>query len=146
MRPGKKLAMGFLPTILCLVTMLLTACGGSANPGPGTPSNQPSKASADKQIYVRPYQGLSDLSTLDPALVQDLYSAQAINALYTGLVQIDDKGNIIDQLAASHKLGDDGVTWTFTLRDNAKFSDGTPVTSADVAFSIDRALQPATKS
>src|SRR5205823_1679743 len=134
---GKKFATRFLPFFLCLVTMLLTACGGSANPGPATTPSQPSKASADKQIYVRPYQGLSDLSTLDPALVQDLYSAQAVSILYTGLVQIDDKGNIVDQLAASHKQADDGVTWTFTLRDNAKFSDGTPVTSADVAFSID---------
>lgn len=145
MQSSKKFAIGSLPIFLCLIVTLLTACEGSPNPGPGT-STGPTKASADKQIYVRPYQGLSDLSTLDPALVQDLYSNQAVSNLYTGLVELDDEGNIIDQLAASHKVGDDGVIWTFTLRDNAKFSDGTPVTSTDVAFSIDRALQPATKS
>src|SRR5262249_30791430 len=114
-------------------------------PGPGT-STGPTKAAAGKQIYVRPYGGLSSLSTLDPALVTDLYSAQAIYYLYTGLVELNDTGEVIDVLAATHQVATDGVTWTFTLRENAKFSDGSPITSQDVAFSIDRALQPATKS
>jgi oligopeptide transport system substrate-binding protein len=145
MQTSKKFAMGSLPIFLCLLVTLLTACGGTPNTGPSTPA-APTKASADKQILVTPYGGLSDLSTLDPALVTDLYSSQAIYYLYTGLVELDDNGNVIDVLAASHKVADDGVTWTFTLRDNAKFSDGNPITSTDVAFSIDRALQPATKS
>jgi ABC-type transport system substrate-binding protein len=41
---------------------------------------------------------------------------------------------------------DDGLTWTFILKPNLKFSDGTTLTSHDVVYSIDRALQPATKS
>ena len=48
--------------------------------------------------------------------------------------------------AASYSEGSDGLTWTFHLRPNLKFSDGTPLTSADVAYSIDRDLQPAEKS
>jgi oligopeptide transport system substrate-binding protein len=145
MQSSKKFTMGSLPIFLCLLVTLLTACGGSPNTGPGTPA-APTKASADKQILVTPYEGLSDLSTLDPALVTDLYSGQAAYYLYTALVELNDNGNVIDVLAASHKVANDGVTWTFTLRDNAKFSDGTPITSTDVAFSLDRALQPATKS
>ncbi len=43
-------------------------------------------------------------------------------------------------------MGSDGLTWTFNLKPNLKFSDGTPLTSADVAYSINRALLPATKS
>jgi peptide/nickel transport system substrate-binding protein/oligopeptide transport system substrate-binding protein len=53
---------------------------------------------------------------------------------------------VVDQLAASHSIAADGTTYTFKLRPNLKFSDGTPLTSADVAYSIDRAFDPATKS
>src|SRR5260370_8549063 len=50
------------------------------------------------------------------------------------------------QLAQSYQQMPDGLTWKFTLRPNLKFSDGTPLTSADVAYIIDRALQPAENS
>ena len=53
---------------------------------------------------------------------------------------------IIDQLAASHSVSSDGLTYTFTLRPNLKFSDGTPLTASDVAYSINRTLLPATQS
>ncbi len=51
-----------------------------------------------------------------------------------------------DQLAASHEVSADGLTYTFHLRPNLQFSDGTPLTSQDVVYSINRALLPATKS
>ncbi len=147
MRPGKKLAMGFLPIMLSLLAMLLTACGGgSSTTGPtGTPAAA-AHASADKQIYVYPEEAVADIATFDPGLSTDIPSVLAIDMVFTGLVQLDDNGAPYDELAASHSLASDGVTWTFTLRDNLKFSDGTPLTSADVAYSIDRALQPAEKS
>src|SRR6266699_2606078 len=50
------------------------------------------------------------------------------------------------QLAQSWDESSNGLTWTFHLKTNLKFSDGKPLTSRDVAYSIDRALQPATKS
>ncbi|HZU02810.1 MAG TPA: ABC transporter substrate-binding protein, partial [Ktedonobacteraceae bacterium] len=145
MQSGKKLATGFLPIILSLLAMLLAACGGGASTGPTT-SAAPAHASADKQIYVLPEQGVADIATFDPGLSTDSYSIIAIDMVYTGLVQLDDNGAPYDELAASHKLASDGVTWTFTLRDNLKFSDGTPLTSADVAYSINRALLPSEKS
>lgn len=143
MQPGKKFATKFLPALLCLVSLLIAACGGGGNTGSTT---QAGKASDDKQILVRPYGGQSDIRTLDPALVTDLYSAQSQSMIFTGLVGFDDKGNITKQLASSYKTSADGLSWTFTLKDTAKFSDGKPVTSDDVVYSIDRALQPATKS
>jgi oligopeptide transport system substrate-binding protein len=145
MKPGKQLAARFLPTLLCLVSMLVVACGGGG--GTTSPTNTTGqKAPDDKQIYIRPYAGLSDIKTLDPALTTDLYSAQAQVMVYTSVVEYDDQGKLIDVLAASHKVSSDGLTYSFTLRDNAKFSDGKPVTSEDVVFSLDRSLQPATKS
>src|SRR5206468_9881354 len=84
--------------------------------------------------------------TFDPGLSTDVYSINAINLVFTGLVQPDDNGNIVGYLAQSWDTSADHLTYTFHLRPNMKFSDGTPLTSADVAYSIDRALQPATKS
>ena len=147
MRPGKKFTRGFLPSLLCLITMLVVACGGSSSTGPGQPSpGSAGKAPANQQIAILPLSGFSDIATFDPGLSTDAYSTAAIDMVFTGLVQLNDQLQVTDQLAVSHQLMPNGVTWKFTLRPNLKFSDGTPLTSADVAYSIDRALQPAEKS
>src|SRR5581483_11225945 len=146
MQPGKQFATRFLLPLFCLLSLLLAACGGGGNTGSSSSSSTATKAPDDKQIYIRPYPGFSDIKTLDPALVSELYSAQAQAMIYTGLVGLDDKGNLINELASSYKASADGLTWTFTLKDNLKFSDGNPITATDVIYSYDRALQPATKS
>ena len=144
MRPGKKITYRFLPALLCLFAILLAACGSTTTTPPG--SSGPTKASADKQIAILPEAGVSDIATFDPGLSTDLPSIAAIDLVFTGLVQLDDNLKVQPQLAASYSVGSDGLTWTFHLRPNLKFSDGTPLTSADVAYSIDRALQPSEKS
>src|SRR5436305_6174691 len=143
MRPGKKLLTRLLPTCLALMAMLLVACGG----GSTTTTTTPSKAPASQQVLnMCFYNGVSDIKTFDPALSTDVNSIEAINLVFTGLVQFDDNLKIQPQLASSYDLASDGLTWTFHLRPNLKFSDGTPLTSADVVYSINRALLPATKS
>ncbi|HET8851441.1 MAG TPA: ABC transporter substrate-binding protein, partial [Ktedonobacteraceae bacterium] len=147
MRLGQKFTRGVLSSLLCLIAMLVVACGGSPGTGPGQPSSgSAGKAPANQQIAILPLSGFSDIATFDPGLSTDAYSTAAINMVFTGLVELDDKLQVQDQLAVSHQLMPDGVTWKFTLRPNLKFSDGTPLTSADVAYSIDRALQPSEKS
>jgi oligopeptide transport system substrate-binding protein len=142
MRSSKKLMTRLLPTFLALMGMLLVACGGSTSTTPTTSG----KASPDKQILIAPQGGISDIATFDPALSTDQPSIIAINNVFTGLIQLDDSLKVVPQLAASYSLSSDGLTWTFKLKPNLKFSDGTPLTSQDVVYSIDRALQPATKS
>lgn len=145
MRRNKKVAFGLFPILLTLMAMLLVACGGSTSPGSSGGSGAPQPASADKQVLRYPI-GDTDFGTIDPALVQNATDAYAIETIFTGLVQLDDKGGVIDQLAASHQVSSDGLTYTFTLKPGLKFSDGTPLTSQDVAYSINRVLLPATKS
>lgn len=131
--------------LLCLLALLLAAC----NIGGGTtPVKTLVKAPASKQVYTVPQVGVTDIATLDPALVlaADQPSMSAIAMISTGLVQFDDKMAIQPQLAQSWDVSPDGLTWTFHLHHNLTFSDGTPLTSTDVAYSIDRALQPTTKS
>src|SRR6266568_6646644 len=132
-------------TLLCLLTVILSACdlfGGNNN------QQIPKlvKAATKFQVYIAPQIGISDISTLDPALVNDSFSANAIQMIFTGLVQFDDKLQVRPQLAQSWEESANGMTWTFHLKTGLKFSDGKPLTSRDVAYSIDRALQPATKS
>ena len=142
MQPGKKLLTKLLPTCLVLMATLLVACGGGS-----TTTTTSSKAPASQQVLnMCFYNGVSDIKTFDPALSTDVNSIEAIDLVFTGLVQFDDNLKIQPQLASSYDLASDGLKWTFHLRPNLKFSDGTPLTSADVVYSINRALLPATKS
>src|SRR6266480_3066899 len=135
-----------LPIFLCLLSILLAGCDLGNNPAPTV--KKLVKAPADRQVYTVPQVGVTDITTLDPALVlsTDQTSMSAIQMIYTGLVQLDDKLQVQPQLAQSWNVSPDGLNYTFHLNKAMKFSDGTPLTSADVAYSIDRALQPATKS
>ncbi len=141
MFPGKKTIKLFL-VILCLSCFVFTACAIFGGPAP----KKLVKAPQNKQVYTVPEVGLADIDTLDPALAHDPASISVVQMMFTGLVQLDDKLQIHPQLANSWSLGTDGFTWTFHLKKNLHFSDGTPLTSKDVAYSIDRALQPATQS
>jgi oligopeptide transport system substrate-binding protein len=139
MTTGKKFKLGFLPTLFVLVAMLVTACG--AGGGSGSTTSQPKAAPKADQIYKL---GLvaTDIATFDPAITTDTNSAAAIDTVFTGLVQLNDKLQLTPQLAQTYSVSPDGLTYTFILRPNLKFSDGTPLTASDVVYSIDRALSP----
>jgi len=136
-----RLTIGILPTFLILFSLVLASCGGT---GPSAvKSGQP--APADKQVFRWP-SGNADFITLDPGLTQYANSILVVNTLFSGLVELSGKGEFLHVLAASHQISPDGLTYTFTLRDGLKFSDGSPLTSQDVIYSINRTLDPATKS
>jgi oligopeptide transport system substrate-binding protein len=141
MLPDKNKAK-LLPIFLALIAMLVAACGG----GSSTTTGKTSKAPASQQVFVYPEEGVPDIATFDPGLSTDAPSIQAIDLVFTGLVQLNNNLQVAPQLASSWSESSDGLTYTFHLRPNLKFSDGTPLTSADVAYSINRALTPAEKS
>ncbi|MDQ6659905.1 MAG: peptide ABC transporter substrate-binding protein, partial [Chloroflexota bacterium] len=138
MRPSKKFTIKLLPAFLALMAMLMVACGGSTAP---TGTNLPKAAPAAQQIYRYPIAD-TDIPSFDPGQATDIESITAINAVFTGLVTLDDQLKVQDQLAASHSMSSDGLTYTFKLRPNLKFSDGSPLQAQDVIYSIDRALTP----
>ncbi|WP_165423079.1 peptide ABC transporter substrate-binding protein [Ktedonosporobacter rubrisoli] len=131
-----------LSSILCLLTLLIVACGG---PTPQTNNADQEPAPASQQVFRFPI-GPEDFRVLDPALSSLIVDNQAIGVIFTGLVALDRNLNIIDQMAQSHSISSDGITYTFKLKPNLKFSDGTPLKAQDIAYSIDRALSPAIKS
>ncbi|MFT8363131.1 MAG: ABC transporter substrate-binding protein [Sporolactobacillus sp.] len=63
-------------------------------------------------------------------------NAFAIDKVFEPLVSFDKNGKIINWLAQSHRVSSDGLTYTFTLRNGLKFSNGKAVTAADAAFSL----------
>jgi len=65
---------------------------------------------------------------------------------YAGLMGLSGSGDLVPVLAESYTISEDNKTYTFVLRKNAKFADGTPVTASDVVFTIRKAQDPALKS
>ncbi|MFW0765727.1 peptide ABC transporter substrate-binding protein [Trabulsiella odontotermitis] len=98
---------------------------------------------AEKQSLVRHIK--DEPATLDPAKAVGLPEIQVIRDLFEGLVNQDEKGNIIPGVATKWQSNDNRV-WTFTLRDDAKWSDGTPVTAQDFVYSWQRLVDPKTTS
>jgi oligopeptide transport system substrate-binding protein len=135
----------WLTSTLLLLVALLAACGG-----PGTKGNTSgthTKAAASQQVYASgQLYGISDFGSLDPHLTASLEDAFVVDSIFVGMVQLNAQGAVYCELCSSYSVAPDHVTWTFTLKPNLMFSDGTPLTSADVVYSINRALDPATQS
>ncbi len=78
-------------------------------------------------------------------------AGQGINEAFNGnvyeaLFQLTDKGSVEPALAADYKVSDDGLTYTFTLKDGVTFHSGDPLTAADVKYSIERVTAETSKS
>jgi len=75
---------------------------------------------------------------LDPAVGSDFSSSSSLVNLYDSLVYPTPEGDVIPAVAERWEASEDGLTWTFYLRQGIKFHDGTELTAEDVAFSMDR--------
>lgn len=84
--------------------------------------------------------------TLDPALVEDSVSAEYVVHLFSGLVALNERLEVVPDLAERWEVSPDGRTYTFFLREGARFQNGKEVTAADVKYSLERACDPGTAS
>ncbi|SFK72556.1 oligopeptide transport system substrate-binding protein [Lachnospiraceae bacterium KH1T2] len=82
------------------------------------------------------------VESLDPQQATDGTSFEVIADYTDGLMQMDSDGQAVNALAESYELSDDGLTYTFHIRDDANWSNGTPVTAADFVFGWQRAVDP----
>ena len=78
--------------------------------------------------------------TIDPAKINDYTEYMAGVNLYEALTTLDGSGAIQPLLAESWTASEDGLTWTFTLKEGATFQDGSPVEAKDVVWSVNRLL------
>ena len=90
----------------------------------------------------------SDVGNLDPARIFALENQSVAGHIYNGLVKYDQETNeILPDLATQWSVSDDGLTHTFQLRDGVMFhKEYGQLTSDDVKFSLERVLDPETKS
>jgi ABC-type transport system substrate-binding protein len=95
--------------------------------------------------YVR-LADLDDVPTLDPAHGYDTRSWQFEEMIFDTLIDYDDEGRIVAELAAAWEVSADGLTYTFQLRPGVRFSNGRELTPADVRYSIERIVEPRTGS
>jgi oligopeptide transport system substrate-binding protein len=84
--------------------------------------------------------------TLDPQLADDTYSFQVVRDLFEGLTAEDRNGGVVPGVAKSWDVDSSGKVYTFTLRDNARWSDGEPVVPAEFLAGLRRAVDPRTAS
>jgi peptide/nickel transport system substrate-binding protein len=130
-----------------LLAIGVAACGGSSSDDSSTGSSASGGTPATKGISDTLVIGTTDkVVALDPAGAYDLGSQQLIGNIYQNLMSIPAGGNKPEPDAAESCEFSDPKTYTCTLKDGLKFSNGDPLTSADVKFSLDRELKIADPS
>lgn len=70
----------------------------------------------------------------NPLYAESAYDKYVTETVFSGLLDVDSTGMPVESLAEKYSVSDDGLTYKFTLRDGLKFSDGSPLTTEDVAF------------
>jgi ABC-type transport system substrate-binding protein len=89
----------------------------------------------------------NDFTTLDPQVGYDLQNYVAMRGIFDRLMDYrPGTVELVPSLAESYTISDDGKTYSFKLRDGVKFHNGRPLTSADVKYSLERAVNPKTQS
>ncbi len=87
-----------------------------------------------------------DIGSLDVQQVTTGDSSRYAWQMFDTLYAFDRKGNMVPRLATGYKISDDKLEYRFTLRPDVTFHDGSRMTAADVKYSLERILDPATKS
>ena len=119
---------------LISLTAMAAACGSS---GSGGGSGGPGTSAKVTTLVIA---NAVKVDTLDPEANSVNESIWLDQNLYSRLLQPNDTGTgLLPDLAQSWTIAPDGMTYTFHLRTDAKFSNGSPVTASDVVYSIDRA-------
>jgi len=151
----KKLAL--LLSLVMLTSVIATACAGNTDTAATTKATgavdttEGTATATDATAAPAVAQDLvvnvgPDPDTIDPALNSAVDGATLIIHAFEGLYTLDPDGVPIPGQAESVAISDDGLTYTFTLRDGLKWSDGTALTANDFVYSWNRAILPETAS
>lgn len=128
------------------ITASLAACGGGTSDGDSSSSSaSPAGTLAKPAGTITATAAFLISGGFDPMNASSAVTTAVNQHIFEGLVDLDPvtRKPYLALAAAEPVAGKDGLTWTVTIRDKAKFSDGTAVTAQDVAWSFNRVLNPA---
>lgn len=134
-RPSERLLLYVFTVVLGFSSLVLLAGANAA-----VSVTVPSEGGSLIEGEIGPARFVNPLLTLSQA---DL---DLTTLVFSGLTRSLPDGTVVPDLADRYEISPDGLTYTFTLRDGVEFHDGTPVTSADVLFTITKAQDPEIKS
>ena len=134
--------MNYLPRSLAVGFVLATFAASSVFAAGTHPVT--GEALADDQTFT--YSLLDEFTTADPQMVEDVSGSYFVRDLFEGLMNQDADGNLIPGVATGYTTNDAKDVYTFTLRNNARWSDGNPVTAHNFVYAWRRLADPATAS
>ena len=130
------------------VLLLVSAVSCALLPGGGATAVMAGEAGDASSGKTELVVGLSqDLdNSLDPYQITAAGTREVLFNVFEGLVKPDTDGSFIDAVASGHSVSDDGLTYTFTLRDGVKFHNGETVSPEDVLYSFENCAATATNT
>ena len=120
--------------VFAALAIVLAACSGTTSGGP-TGSGAPGKPVYGGSVT---FAMNSDISNMDPMLSGLFVDRHLMYAMYDSLVRVTPKGDIIPWLATKWTISPDGKSYTFTLRTDVKYHDGTTFDAASAKWNLDR--------
>ena len=134
-----------IASLLLATSMAFTACSPQGTNQPDTTTGETTQSVENTVEQTLIWNIGADPKTLDPGLNSAVDGGHVINNTFEGLMR--DKGGKLDYaIAESHEVSEDGLVYTFHIKEDAKWSDGKPVTAADFEFAWKRVADPATAS
>lgn len=127
---SKKMRIVALGLILAMTAMSFTSCGGGGNDGGS------SEGRTDLNFAVS-----AEPNSLDPMAIAMMSTFTITYAIYDNLFEKNADGGYDPSICEDYDVTDDGLVYTFKIRDDVKFHDGTQMTAEDVAFSINRTIE-----
>lgn len=127
-------------TIALVLALLLGGCTAGNSSGRNSSSIPPG---GELRWSI---EGVSDVASIDPANPGDAQGNTVINFVFAGLVRLDENLSVQPDGAERWSVSADGTVYSFTIREGLRFASGSPVAAADFAYSLNRALSPATQS
>jgi ABC-type transport system substrate-binding protein len=130
----------FAALFLCGCPSGNSGSGGGTTSG-GTTGGSSATTGGSSHPGILKYPLTAEPTTLDPALVRDGVTIDLLHNVYEGLVGWDEKSEVVPLVAKEMpKISADGKTYTFMIRDGAKFHNGRQITAEDVKYSLTRSI------